>query len=300
MIFIRSFCAPAIAALAITTATTFACAQEPPASPAPGATMQPTLLDQQYDGQTHVMLAPYIWGPTVSGNFQFFVPTLPRHHGGRLIQSTIDVGPSDYVPKLNTAAMAAFDVRKGNIDLYGDAIYLNASTTATINSTLSGPLGKVNIPVTIDSSARLAAAIWELALGFTVARSHSADLSTFLGYRSFPIDLNVGYTATVGKRGILAPSGTATPSDYAGDAIWGLRGRAFFGDQRWYVPYYLDFGGGHNNQTWQAYSGGGYAFPHGQSLVLLYRDLNYYGFPSTAHTQRLNLGGPLLGYTFNL
>lgn len=300
MILTRCFFAPAAMALAVAGGTAVASAQQSPASPAPGATTQPTLLDQQYDGQTHVMLAPYIWGPTVNGNFQFFVPRLPRRHGGRLIQSTINVGPSDYLPKLNTAAMAAFDVRKGNIDLYGDAIYLNASTTATINSTLTGPLGKVNIPVSIDSSARLAAVIWELSLGFTVARSHSADLSTFLGYRSFPIDLNIGYTVTVGKRGILAPSGTSTPSDHTGDAIWGLRGRAFFGDQRWYVPYYFDFGGGHDNQTWQAYTGAGYAFPHGQSLVLLYRNLDYYGFPSTAYTQRLDLGGPLFGYTFNL
>ena len=134
-------------------------AQEPPASPAPAQTLQPTLLDQQYDGQTHVMVAPYIWGPTVKADFQF-VPTLPRHgHGERLIQSTVDVGPSSYLPKLNAAAMAAFDVRKGNIDVYGDAIYLNASTTATISSTISGPLGKVHIPLTIDSSARLSSAV---------------------------------------------------------------------------------------------------------------------------------------------
>ncbi len=275
-------------------------AQEPPASPAPAQTLQPTLLDQQYDGQTHVMVAPYIWGPTVKADFQFFVPTLPRHgHGERLIQSTVDVGPSSYLPKLNAAAMAAFDVRKGNIDVYGDAIYLNASTTATISSTISGPLGKVHIPLTIDSSARLSSAVWELALGFTVARSHTADLSTFLGYRDFPIYLNVSYTAIVGKRGILAPTGTVTPSDHTTDAIWGLRGRAFT-NQHWYIPYYFDFGGGSNNQTWQAYGGAGYAFTHGQSLVVLYRQLEYYGFPLTAHAQRMDLGGPVLGYTFNL
>jgi hypothetical protein len=294
--------------LVAATATVFAfavCAavarsQEASASPGPAETAAPTLLDQQYDGQTHVMVAPYIWGPTVKANFQFFVPQLPRHgRGGRLIQNTVEVGPSDYLPKLNAAAMAAFDVRKGNVDLYGDAIYLNASTTASIYSTVSGPLGKVRIPVTFDSSARLAAAIWELALGFTVARSHSADLSTFVGYRDFPIYLNVSYTATIGKRGILAPTGTATPSDHTGDPIWGVRGRAFT-DRHWYIPYYFDFGGGYNNQTWQAYGGAGYAFPHGQTLVALYRQLNYYGFPSTAHTQRMDLGGPVLGYTFNL
>ena len=290
--------AAALLAFAVCGAVTRA--QEPSASPAPAETAMPTLLDQQYDGQTHVMFAPYIWGPTVKANFQFFVPRLPRQgHGGKLIQSTVEVGPSDYLPKLNAAAMGAFDIRKGNVDLYGDAIYLNASTTATIYSTISGPLGKVHIPVTFDSSARLATAIWELGLGFTVARSHTADLSTFVGYRDFPIYLNVSYTVVAGKRGILATSGTVTPSDRAGDPIWGIRGRAFT-DRHWYLPYYFDFGGGNNNQTWQAYGGAGYAFPHGQSLILLYRQLDYCGFPSTAHTQRMDLGGPVIGYTFNL
>lgn len=299
---LKCFVASAAAVLAFGVCGSVASAQEA-ASPAPAQTSEPTLLDKQYDGQTHVTIAPYIWGTSINGNFQFFVPTVLRRHGGggvRLIHGAVEVGPSDYIPKLNAAGMAAFDIRKGNIDLYADAIYVNASTTATIFSTISGPFGKVHIPVTFDSSARLSTAIWEAALGFTIARSHSADLSTFLGIREFPINLNASYTATIGKRGIIAPSGSVTPSAHTDDAIWGLKGRAFFGNQRWYVPYYGDFGGGNNNQTWQAYTGFGYAFPHGQSFVALYRDLNYYGFPSTAHTQKVNLAGPVLGYTFNL
>ena len=112
-------------------------AQEPPASPAPAQAAQPTLLDREYDGQTHVMVAPYIWAPTIKGDFQFTVPTLPRrkgHGGGGLVQSSVQVGPSDYLSKLNSAAAGTFDIRKGNVDLYTDAIYVNASTTATISS----------------------------------------------------------------------------------------------------------------------------------------------------------------------
>jgi hypothetical protein len=269
----------------------------------PAQTPAPTLLDRQYDGQTHVMFAPYVWAPTIKGNFQFSIPKLPHTTtgtGGNILAGTLQVGPSDYLPKLNTALMGAFDVRKGNVDLYVDAIYLNASTNATIVSTISGPLGHVHIPVTINSSARLATGIYEAALGFTVARSHYADLSTFLGYRDFPITLNVSWNATVGKRGLIAPSGTTTTSDRTEDAVWGLKGRAFLGDKGWYIPYYGDFGGGNNNSTWQAYTGLGYAYPHGQSFILLYRQLDYYGFPETAHTQRLDLGGPVLGYTFNI
>jgi hypothetical protein len=281
-------------------------AQDSQPTPVPAQTPAPTLLDREYDGQTHVMFAPYIWAPTIKGNFRFEIPTLRKTTttgsggGGHLLAGTLEVGPSDYLPKLNTALMGAFDIRKGNIDLFADAIYLNATTNATISSTITGPLGHVHIPVTLNSSARLASGIYEVALGFTVARSHYADLSTFLGYRDFPVNLNIGWNATIGKRGLIAPSGTATTSDRTEDAVWGLKGRAFLSGKGWYIPYYGDFGGGNNNSTWEAYSGLGYAYPHGQSFILLYRQLDYYGFPEAAHTQRLDLGGPVLGYTFGI
>jgi hypothetical protein len=48
--------------------------------------------------------------------------------------------------------------------------------------------------------------------------------------------------------------------------------------------------------------GAGYQFPHGQSLLLTYRNLSYYGFAlePPIQLQRVSLGGPLLGYTMNL
>jgi hypothetical protein len=284
--------------VAFAAAVTPAVAQE---QPAPSETPAPTLMDREYDGHTSVLIAPYIWGPTIKGNFQFSIPTLP-HRPPRITQPSAQIGPSDYTPNLNSAAMLGFDVRKGAYDVFGDGIYVNATTTATVASTISGPRGRVQIPVTVDASAHLSTAIWEVAAGYSFAHGHNADLSGFLGMRQFPVNLTVGYTATVGRRGILAPSGSLGVSTYASDIIFGLRGRAFFGGDRWYVPYYVDLGTGltTSNQSWQAYSGFGYAFPHGQSILALYRSLSYTSFPPISHAQRLNLYGPLLGYTFHL
>ena len=89
-------------------------AQEPPASPAPSETSAPTLMDREYDGHTSVLIAPYIWGASVKGNFQFSIPTLPRRPP-KIVQPSVQVGPSDYVPKLNSAGMLAFDLRKGPV-----------------------------------------------------------------------------------------------------------------------------------------------------------------------------------------
>jgi hypothetical protein len=94
--------------------------------------------------------------------------------------------------------------------------------------------------------------------------------------------------------------GTVVNKQVANDVIFGLRGKAFLGDGHWFVPYYIDAGAGAINQTWQAYTGAGYTFNHGQTFLLAYRSLNYYGFPAGSPVQKLTLGGPLLGYTFQL
>jgi hypothetical protein len=288
------------ALLAVAAATAVAIAQEP-ASPAPASTAEPTFMDRQYDGRSHFMIAPYIWAPTLKGNFQFSVPGLRKLRGGaNPIVSSIQVGPSDYVPKLNTAGMLAFDYRKNEFELFGDAIYLNASTNASIYSVVSGPFGKVRVPLTIESSARLSTAIWEVAAGWAVAHGHNADLTLLAGIRQFPVNLNVDYSATITKKHFALPSGSLTASAYTNDVIWGLKGRAFFGGDHWYIPYYADIGSGNGNTTWQAYGGAGYAFPHGQTIIALWRALNYNDFTPVSTVQKLSLAGPLLGYTFSL
>lgn len=272
-----------------------------PAPTAPAPTSSPTLMDVQFDGRTHITVAPYLWAPTVGGNFQFTIPNLPRRPGG-ISQFSAAAGPSTYLPKVNSALMFAFDARKGDIDLFGDYIYLNATMSSSTSATLSGPLGKLAIPVTLSTNARLRQSIWEAAVGFTIARGHAANLDLFAGLREFPLSISFGYNAVIGRRRQIFRSGSIQTGEIAQDPIIGLRGRAFFGD-RFFVPYYVDTGSGAGrlgNVTWQAYGGGGYAFNHGQTLIVLYRDLTFTGFAPTAHVQKLSMYGPLLGYTFQL
>jgi len=270
------------------------------AAPAPAAS--PTLMDREYDGQMHITLAPYVWLPTVHGSVQYTVPNLPRHagHSGDINFTT---SPADYVSKLNSAAMGALDVRKGGFDVFGDYIYTNATASANESASIGGPLGRRQLQLALGTSARLVPRIWEAAAGFTVARGHDADLSIFLGLREFPINLTLGYNATVTcRRGSFTTNGTVLSSTLTNDVITGLRGKAFFGDGHIFVPYYIDFGTstGVNNQTWEGYTGAGYAFNHGQSLLLTYRTLNYFAFPPNVAVQKFNMSGPLFGYTFNL
>ncbi|MBV8067002.1 MAG: hypothetical protein JO113_03415 [Candidatus Eremiobacteraeota bacterium] len=260
-------------------------------------------MDRQYDGQLHVTLAPYLWLTNVGGAFQYSIPTLP-HRPKNIIESSINIGPNDYLPKLNSAAMFFTDARKGDVDVFADVIYVNASASSTVSTTFAGPRGRLQIPITLDTNAHLSTAIWEVAAGYSIAHGHNADLSLFSGLREFPTNVTFDYNATiVGRRGVIAPSGSIAHSDYLSDLIVGLRGRAFFGDNHFFLPYYADYGSSINsipNQSWQAYGGFGYAFNHGQTLVAVYRALNFNGFTPVDHVQRLTLAGPLFGYTFQL
>ncbi|HEY2473764.1 MAG TPA: hypothetical protein VGI19_03090 [Candidatus Cybelea sp.] len=293
----------AVLALTIAGATAQARAQETAPEPAPAAS--PTLMDREYDGNTHITLAPYIWAPSLKIDYQFSVPTARRvlHRPPRFIAASVTVTPQQYVANLNSAAMFAVDARKGDADFFGDLIYVNATASASAFSTITlGRAGRIVIPATFSTDLHLSSAIWEVAAGYTVARGHDADLTAFAGLRQFPVNVTLSYNVTVGRRGLIAPSGTLTDDEYTSDIIAGLKGRAFFGGEHWFVPYYADIGTGVtiSNQSWQAMGGAGYEFNHGQTLVATYRALNYNSFPPNRHVQRLSLGGPLLGYTFNL
>lgn len=287
-------------------------AQETPApdtpSPAPTAVgaatavpagAQMTFMDRAYDGKVHVTLAPYVWLPQVRTNLQYTIPTLRQRAGGT-VASSVTVGPSDYLSKINSAALFAFDVRMGTVSLLGDYIYTNVSSSASTSRTITGPFRHVSIPISFTTSARLASSIWELAAGPTLAHGHDADLNFLVGWRQFPLNFTDSYAAVIGKRGIIAPSGTIVTKELASDVIFALQGKAFFGDGHWFVPYYADIGAGYNNDTWEGFTGAGYTFNHGQALLFTWRSLNYYAFPSSSPIRKLTMSGPLLGYTFGL
>ena len=181
---IRTASALAFSVIALTCTAAVARAQETPAPMQPAETGTPTRMDQIYDGKPHLTLTPYIWGPTINGVFQYTVPGVHRRGpggggAGKAFSANIQVGPSQYVPKINTAAMLDVNYQQGRFNLDGDAVYLNASTTATIQGTVIGPHGKVQIPLTINSSARMATSIWQVDRGIH-ARARASSRSNYV------------------------------------------------------------------------------------------------------------------------
>ncbi|HET9028992.1 MAG TPA: hypothetical protein VFN49_02360 [Candidatus Aquilonibacter sp.] len=251
--------------------------------------------------RVQIAIAPYIWLPTLRSNVQYTIPQLPNGTtpgGGTSFVDNVQVGPGDYLSKVNSAGMLAFEVRSSDLELIGDYIFMNLNSNATIASTLPGPLGG-QVPVSFATNSHFSSSIWELAAGVTFVRGRSGDASVFIGTRHAPLKANLDYTATIGASGALSRSGSTRVSQATDDVIFGFNGSVVIGNH-WFVPYYIDMGSGANQQTWQGYIGVGYGFQHGQRLIATYRTLNYYGFPADAPITKFVMSGPMLGYKFSL
>ena len=79
-------------------------------------------------------------------------------------------------------------------------------------------------------------------------------------------------------------------------AIVGVRGEIKL-DDKWFMPYQADIGGGQSQLTWQAFLGVGYKYKWGE-VVLGYRYLDY-NFKSGWLVEDLSFGGPLLGAKYH-
>jgi hypothetical protein len=281
--------------------TAAAVAQTAP-TPAPAAPARHTVVSDQYDGATHFTFTPYVWLPTVNGTFQYTVPNRQTPGGGFGGTSTLttQVGPNSYLNNINFALMGAFELRKGDVGMYADAINLNLSTGATFVTDVSGPLGHVHVPIDIGTSGHVSSTIWEAGADLTLAHSDSADVQFLTGWRQIRLTGNLDYDVNIGKNQMFSRTGSASAHVNVGDVVFGLKGKVAIGDGGWFVPYYVDYGvGAPSNNTWQAFAGVGKA-TRGGALLLLFRDINYDFAPGAAFVQKVRLGGPLLGYTFKL
>ena len=71
-----------------------------------------------------------------------------------------------------------------------------------------------------------------------------------------------------GTLGLLpARQGSIAKTRSEWDAIVGVKGEIALCAGKWFMPYYLDVGGGSHNTTWQALVGAGYRYGWGE-LVL--------------------------------
>ena len=197
---------------------------------------------------------------------------------------------SDLVKDLNMTYMGAFEARKGSEpwSLFTDIIYLNVGDDKGVTEHVPVLEGNHTIKVDVDGKLQLRAWVVTLAGTYNVFENEKVTLDLIGGARYFwlnlILDLELGNLHTSRPKRV-------DESASVWDAIVGVRGKIKL-DDKWYVPYHADIGGGQSQLTWQAFLGVGYKYQWGE-VELGYRYLSY-NFKSGWLVEDLNFGGPLL------
>lgn len=279
------------ALLAIATSAS-AAAQATPA-PSPAASAAPST--------SQLRVTPYLWLPSINASLRFdrgdihlptgaLPPALPN-------SANVTIGPNKYLSNLNSAFMFTADVRKGNGSIFTDVMYLNLSSGKSSVASLTSPDGSVVIPVNVSTSARLRSTVWTLALSASpFTTSSPPPLEGFVGFRNLTVSSRADWSLT-GPLGQLGPTGSAQKYVTEFVPLVGIKGRLTLGPH-WFVPYYGDYGANADVESWQGVLGVAYGY-HSGAALLVWRQLNYYAGGSQA-LKNLRLGGPAIGWTFNL
>lgn len=249
-------------------------------------------------------LTPYLWLPTIDGHLKYEVP--PGGGGA----PNVSVGPSDWLELLNFAALASASASKGRFGVFTDLVYLNMGAdndgrVVSVESTISGPGGRIEIPVGADlnlaTEVEFDGLQVMLGAGFAFADSEAGRHYVLAGFRYLGIDVKTDWRLTGALTGpggetLLDDQGSIGKSVDLWDGIVGLKGHFNLGEGNWSLPYSVDVGGGDSDLVWNASLSLAYRYGWGD-LVFGYRHLEYDEGPGGT-LQDLSLSGPGVGASF--
>lgn len=235
-------------------------------------------------------LSIYGWFPELSGSTIF--PT------GSGTGSGFEVPVDNILDSFQFAFLVSLDVRKGNVGLFTDMVYMDlGNTNKVINE---GTIGGTDIPydATVHTGFDMKSLVWTTAGYFRVVDEQKKTFDILAGVRYADIEQSLDWSFEGNISDIPLPGreGDVKVSVDYWDAIIGMRGHVALGEGGWFLPYYADIGTGGSDFTWQAAGGIGYAFNWGE-LAAVWRILSY-ELPSDKPVQDLEMSGPEMGVVF--
>ena len=247
-------------------------------------------------------ITPYAWLPRISSTYSVTGPQ------GNTVTQTISAGFGDYLSELNFALMLGGEARYDRFTVMTDLVYANASITTSNShfSRINLGSGPVDIPrsLQLDTGTRFAATVWSLAGGYTLLQGDWGNLDAVAGLRMLFVGATTSYqladdihspdgTIALSKTGTLN-FGVTKP-----EGIGGITGRINIPNSKFYLPFYLDAGGGSVPFTWQVYAGVAWQPVNWVDVSVGYRYLSFQGGSKTFGFERLSLGGALLAGNFH-
>lgn len=250
-------------------------------------------------------LTPYLWLPTIGGDLKYAVPP-----GSGTGAPTIDVGPADWFDLLNFGLLIGGSAQKGRFSLFADFVYLSMTSeeddrVVSVGDTVTIPGSETPVPVganlNADTRTDLDGSLLTLTAGYAVSQTEASTVTVFGGARYFDVDLSTRWNLTAeitlpGGTVILPAEGRIGGDSTLWDGIVGVRGEFDIAAGRWSVPYYLDYGRGDSDATWNAFVGLARHYDWGD-LLLAYRHLEY-DQGDDSLLQDFTFSGPALGARF--
>ena len=240
-------------------------------------------------------ITPYLWLPNVNGTLKY---DIPQGAGG---SPEVETGPNDYLQNLQSVVMLSGEVRRDRWSVFTDVIYLAFTDENSKVTSVNFGSSLVSSSLNLATSSSLRGTAWTLGAGYAIQTDHAVKLDVFAGLRYFSLQASTSWqlvtdiTATGGGGLTFPRNGGISAGEDLWDGIIGVRGRIPLGISRWSIPYYLDFGAGSSQLTYQWMLGIAYSFKWGE-VTLAYRDL-YFDQKDDKLVQDLRFSGPALGAT---
>ncbi len=257
------------------------------------------------DDSWRYRLTPYLWLPTIGGDLKYEVP--PGSGEG---SPTVSVGPADWLELLNYGLLIGGSAEKGRFSLFADFVYLSMTSeeddrVVSVEDTVTVPGTRIPIPVgaelNADTRTDLNGALWTLTAGYALRQGKSGTVSVFAGVRYFDVDVATRWelttAITVGPEEVILPAeGRIKAGTTLWDGVLGLRGELGMEAGKWSVPFYVDYGAGDSDKTWNVFVGVARDVGWGD-VLLAYRHLEY-DQDDDSLLQDFSFGGPLVGLRF--
>lgn len=270
------------------------------------ATASGSVMAREVDSHWQFKLTPYLWLPTIEGDFRYDPPP-----GGGSGGPEVSVGPVDWLELLNFGVLLNGSAAHGRLGLFTDIVYLSMSSNndgriSGVNTVVSAQGGRVPIPIDAEANlatrSRLDGLLWSFYAGYAIVSTASSTLYLSVGTRHLNIEAHTDWELTAAITGpggetLLERAGGVTGKSRLWDGLMGVRGNVLLGDGHWALHYSADAGTGDSNLTWQATFSAARRFGWGE-IIFGYRHLDY-DQGADGLLQALSFSGPGFGVSFS-
>ncbi|NEX95119.1 hypothetical protein [Caulobacter sp. 17J65-9] len=236
-------------------------------------------------------VTPYLYLPMIDGKLRY---DIPKGTGNR---PTVKIDAKDILEALNFAFMISGEARKGRWGAFTDVMYADLDADRSKVRTLTGPGGRVQVPIDAGTDVGVKSWLWTLAAGAELGHPGGrASVEAFAGFRYLTVDTDLTWSFA-GPLDEFPQTGRVSQDEDVWDGIAGIKGQvALDSNRRWNATYYLDVGAGDSELTWQVIGGIAYAYDWGD-LRFAWRYIDYN--QSADHlVNDMSLNGPAFGATF--